>query len=124
MVLAGFGLDLAEAALRTLCDCTLFGTHALKAVDATRRLSFPNTAKHTLAGDELEALVNNGNYPIVFVATLPIEGLKGEHTMVVIACDQVNVVVYDPLRGERRLPRTLFDTAWAMMHNLAILVQR
>ena len=27
------------------------------------------------------------------------------------------VTVYDPLQGERNLPRSTFDTAWAMMHN-------
>jgi hypothetical protein len=43
--------------------------------------------------------------------------------MVVIAIDDDFVNVYDPLQGERLLPRTTFDTAWAMMRNLAILVQ-
>ena len=36
MVLSGFGLELTEAELRTLCDCTPLGTEALKAVDAAR----------------------------------------------------------------------------------------
>jgi hypothetical protein len=30
--------------------------------------------------------------------------------------------VYDPLHGERHLPRATFESAWAMLHNLAILV--
>jgi Peptidase_C39 like family len=33
------------------------------------------------------------------------------------------VNVRDPLQGERLLPRSTFDTAWAMMRNLVILVQ-
>lgn len=124
MVLSSFGLELQEAELRTLCDCTIYGTDALKAVDAMRNLGFSKTAKHTLSVDELKAQLNCGNYPIVFVNTLPIDGIKGGHALVVIAVDQVHASVYDPLQGERLLPRATFDTAWAMMHNLAIIIQR
>jgi hypothetical protein len=38
MVLASYGRELSEAALRVLCDCTPFGTEALKAVHAVRQL--------------------------------------------------------------------------------------
>jgi hypothetical protein len=40
IVLAHLGLTLTETELRTLCDCTPFGTDALKAVDAVRQLGF------------------------------------------------------------------------------------
>jgi ABC-type bacteriocin/lantibiotic exporter with double-glycine peptidase domain len=43
-VLASFGLDIPESELRTLCDTTIFGTAALKAVDAARALGFTGTA--------------------------------------------------------------------------------
>jgi|GEM_PF-6321722 len=36
MVLSSFGLDIAEAELRVRCDCTVFGTDALKSVDTAR----------------------------------------------------------------------------------------
>ena len=123
MVLAGLGLAVAESELRALCDCTPFGTGALKAVDAARRLGFAGTAKHTLSADELAALVGRAAYPIVFVNTLPIDGVKGEHAFVVLEVSGASVVVADPLLGERTLPRATFDAAWAMMHNLAILVE-
>jgi ABC-type bacteriocin/lantibiotic exporter with double-glycine peptidase domain len=123
MVFSHLGLEFQEAELRTLCDCTPFGTEALKAVDAARRLGFSKTAKHRLAADELAAQVSHSVYPIVFVNLLPIDGVKGQHAMVVMAVDQVNVTVSDPLQGERILPRATFDAAWAVMHNLAILVQ-
>jgi ABC-type bacteriocin/lantibiotic exporter with double-glycine peptidase domain len=124
IVLASLGLELSEAALRTLCDCTPFGTEALKAVDAARQLGFPQTVKHTLPTRELEAQVRRGIYPIVFVSTLPIDGIKGGHALVVIDMDQAGVSVYDPQQGERLLPRTTFDYAWVMIHNVAILVQK
>ncbi|GJD22030.1 hypothetical protein RIVM261_069860 [Rivularia sp. IAM M-261] len=43
--------------------------------------------------------------------------------MIVVALAPDIVTVYDPLQGERTLPRSTFDTAWALMHNLTILVQ-
>ncbi len=123
MVLAGLGRDISESELRAVCDCTAFGTDALKAVDAARRLGFAGAAEHTLRARELAALVGRGSHPIVFVNTLPIDGLKGEHAFVAVEIGEAAVVVYDPLLGERTLPRATFDAARAMMHDLAILVE-
>lgn len=61
--------------------------------------------------------------PIVFVNLLPIDGINDPHAIVVTAIDEDEVQVSDPLQGERLLPRSTFDTAWAMMRNLTILVQ-
>jgi ABC-type bacteriocin/lantibiotic exporter with double-glycine peptidase domain len=124
MVLATFGIDLSEADLRQRCDCTSFGTEALKAVDALRELGFIRTAKWTFSVEELIAHVDVGLFPIVFVNLLPIDGLKVAHAMVVAQIDRKGVRVYDPLLGERVLPRSTFDAAWAMMRNLVILVQQ
>jgi ABC-type bacteriocin/lantibiotic exporter with double-glycine peptidase domain len=124
MVLASLGRDLSEAALRARCDCTPFGTEALNAVEAMRQLGFPGTGKHTLSIDELVAEVRQGFYPIAFVNTLPIDGIRGGHALVIIGIDQTAVAVYDPLHGERHLPRATFESAWAMLHNLTILIQQ
>ncbi len=123
IVLSSFELDVSEAELRTLCDCTPFGTEALKAVDALRSLGFVRTAKWTLSIDELITQLSSGFIPIVFINLLPIDGIKIAHAVVVIAVDETNVSVYDPLQGERILQRFTFDPAWAMMHNLSIVVQ-
>jgi ABC-type bacteriocin/lantibiotic exporter with double-glycine peptidase domain len=123
MVLASLGQTLSEATLRALCDCTLFGTEAFKAVEAIRQLGFPGTAKQTLSTDELTAQIHQGLYPIVFVNTRPIDGITNSHALVVLSMDHASVAVYDPLYGERHLPHTTFVSAWAMMHNLAILIQ-
>jgi ABC-type bacteriocin/lantibiotic exporter with double-glycine peptidase domain len=122
MVLAGYGLEMQEVALRTLCDCTVFGTEALQAVNAVRRLGFAQTMKATLSMVELEDQLQRGSYPIVFVNTFPIDGIKGGHAVVVLDIQQAGITVYDPLQGERVLPRAPFTTAWAMMHNLVILI--
>jgi ABC-type bacteriocin/lantibiotic exporter with double-glycine peptidase domain len=123
MVLTSFGRALSEAELRALCDCTPFGTEALNAVDAVRQLGFVGTGKYTLSIDELATQIRRGLSPIVFVNTLPIDGIPGGHALVVVSVDQTDVPVYDPLYGERHLSRATFESAWAMLHNLTILIQ-
>jgi ABC-type bacteriocin/lantibiotic exporter with double-glycine peptidase domain len=122
MVLSGLGLEISEAELRERCDCTPFGTEALKAVDAARDLGFPQTVKCNLVWDELTAQLNRGLYPIVFVNLLPIAGVKDAHAIVVLEVNATHVSVLDPLQVERALPISTFSSAWAMMNNLAILV--
>lgn len=125
MVLSGFGLDLTEVRLRELCDCSpLFGTEAMRAVDAARGLGFAGTAKYTLRYDELRGLVDGGRYPIAYLSLEAIGGTEESHAVVVIGADDEAVRIYDPLHGERRLPRQSFTTGWAARHNLVILVER
>ena len=124
MVLGSFGVDISESALRTRCDCTPYGTDALMAVDAARALGFAKTAKYTLSLEELQTVVTGGRCPIVFVDLHPIDGLDAIHAMVVVDVSEQEVVVLDPLRGERRFPVYVFTAAWARRHNLVMLVVR
>ena len=124
MVLGNFGVDISESALRTRCDCTPYGTDALMAVDAARALGFVKTAKYTLTLEELKTVVRSGHCPIVFVDLNPIDGLDAIHAMVVVDVSEQEIVVLDPLQGERRLPVYVFTAAWAKRHNLAMLVVR
>ncbi|PSF32652.1 hypothetical protein C7H19_21215 [Aphanothece hegewaldii CCALA 016] len=124
MVLSEQGFTLSEAELRNLCDCTPLGTEALKAVDAVRQLGFTKSAKLTLNLQELISLVDLGFFPIVFVNLLPIDGIRGGHAIIVVGVESNQVSVYDPLQGERIIDRSTFETAWAMMHNLTILIKK
>ena len=125
MVLGGFGVDIAESELREQCDCTpSYGTNALMAVNAARQLGFTRTAKYTLTLEELRTVVTDGHHPIVFVNLSPIDGTEDIHAVVVVGASQHEIIVLDPLKGERSLPLQAFSTAWAMRHNLAIIVER
>lgn len=124
MVFSGFGFDLSEDEIRTACDSTPLGTDALKAIDAARQWGFAQTAKHTITVEDLFALVVGGHYPIVFVSLSPIYGIGGTHALVVVDVQASAVTVYDPLKGERVLPLQTFITAWALRHNLAIIVKK
>lgn len=124
MVLLSFGLDIAEEELRVRCDCSVFGTDALKTVDGARQLGFNGTAKHTLSLPEIERLLSSGHCPIVLLDLRPIDGIRGTHAMVVVGMTASVVNVYDPARGERFLSRRSFVAAWTLQNNLAIIVQQ
>ena len=117
-------MEIAEADLRERCDCTPYGTDALLAVDAARQLGFAATAKHTLTLEELRTVVTEGWHPMVFVDLSPIDGVEDVHTLVVVAVSQYEVSVLDPFNGERLIPLQAFSTAWALRHNLAMIVAR
>ena len=124
MVLLSYGVDVVESERRALCDCTPFGTEALRVVDAARKLGFARTAKHTLTLAELERELERGLRPIVYVNLLPLDGIKDAHAFVVVTHGEDSLTVYDPLRGERAITRTVFAAAWAAMRNLAFLIEK
>lgn len=124
MVFESFGIVLAESELRERCDCTpLYGTNAFAAVEVARSLGFLQTAKYTLSLTELAELISDGYHPIVYVILLPIDEVNDPHALVVIGLNESEITVLDPLKGERSLPLQNFIDAWAMKHNLAILVR-
>lgn len=123
MVMAGFGQAVEEAELRRLCDCTFEGTRAVNALNAARQLGFANSTKHNLTIGELEAIVADGWFPIVFVDLTPLDGGYEAHAFVVIAINQFAVQVLDPVRGERLIPRDMFSLIWELRRRLTILVE-
>jgi predicted double-glycine peptidase len=122
MVLSRFGVETSEEELRLLCDSIDSGTEALKAVDAARRLGFSGSGKHNLLLGELKALVEDGNFPIVYVNLFPLKEQFVQHALVVIEMDEEFVTVYDPSVGECQLPIDKFSLAWRLQRNLTILV--
>jgi len=124
MVIGSFGLDIPESELRAHCDSTIIGTDALKAVEAARELGFTGTAKHTLTLDDLREVTAAGHYPVAFVSLLPLDANPDIHAVVVVTLTKQDVLILDPLQGERRIPLQIFNTAWMMSRNLAILIQR
>lgn len=90
MVLSGFGLDLTEDRLRELCDCNpLFGTDAMRAVEAARDLGFTKTAKYTLQYEELRRLVEDGRHPIAYLSLEAIGGTEESHAVVVVEAEKL-----------------------------------
>lgn len=66
MVIGAFGVEVDEARLRALTDCTPLGTEAFQVVEAARRLGFTASRKHTLTSiEELDRLLGEGLVPSV-----------------------------------------------------------
>lgn len=125
MVLSALGVDIDEAKLRELVDCTRFGTEAFQLVQAARKLGFGSTRKHTLGSlDELLQLLDEGHFPIVYVDLWPLTGgVCGQyHSFVITAVGRESLSVLDPLIGERIIPRDEFEAAWGETRWLTIVV--
>jgi ABC-type bacteriocin/lantibiotic exporter with double-glycine peptidase domain len=123
MVLLTMGTDISEAELRERCDCTIFGTTALMAVDALRALGFTRSRKVVSSGQAIADDLNLGRLPIVFLNLLPIDGIKVAHAVVLTAIEEHYIYVCDPRLGERVIARSTFEAGWAMMRGLAILIE-
>ncbi|MGE0882004.1 MAG: hypothetical protein AB7P14_00540 [Blastocatellales bacterium] len=86
--------------------------------------SFSKSSIANLTSGELEKLIEDGYFPIVYVDLRPIEAKFGFHSFVVVAVDKAEILVLDPACEERSLPHSTFATAWASQRNLAIVVER
>ena len=125
MVLEALGIHLDEAQLRELSGCSPLGTNAFQLIEAARQLGFTASRKYTLASlEELESLVAEGFFPIVYVDMWPLRGGRSgqNHALVVIAVDPERVTVLDPLVGENGMSREDFQVAWAEMRFLTIVI--
>lgn len=122
MVLAGFGLSISEEKLRQMCDCTIFGTEALQAVEAARQLGFVETSKTNLTLLQLHSLVETSINPIVYVELMPIDQIWGIHALVVEKINSNFVTVLDPLKGERSINKAVFEAAYRLTKGLTIIV--
>ncbi|HEU0186051.1 MAG TPA: cysteine peptidase family C39 domain-containing protein [Blastocatellia bacterium] len=128
MVLSHFNLSVSEAELRARCDCTIFGADPPYVVDVARQLGFSKTDIQNLSPDELQSILAEGLYPIVYVSLLPIDASEGSQALVAldmdVDIDDGAVTVYDPDHGERVLPLGAFLKAWELKRNLAIIVDK
>ncbi|HLE62572.1 MAG TPA: hypothetical protein VI750_05525 [Pyrinomonadaceae bacterium] len=68
-------------------------------------------------------MLTDGHYPIVYVSLAPIDGVSVTHALVLLEMDESAVTVLDPLQGKRKISLPTFSAAWAMRHNVAILIR-
>ena len=54
----------------------------------------------------------------------PLIGIRQAHAVVIISISNDAVTMYDPEFGERSIPHPIFSVAWALRHNLAVLIER
>jgi hypothetical protein len=69
------------------------------------------------------AIVEQHRESIVLASLMPIDSQKCLHAFVVIGFIGQGIIVLDPLSAERLLPIETFIAAWAVSHNLTILIE-
>jgi hypothetical protein len=72
----------------------------------------------------ISVLLEQGNFPIVFLDRLPIDGEFAIHTVIPVRITRKSVTCLDPLFGERRIPRKLFERARARLDQAAVVCIR
>jgi ABC-type bacteriocin/lantibiotic exporter with double-glycine peptidase domain len=125
MVLAYLGILETEEKLIELSDCMPDGTRPLGLIDAAKHYGFKETRKYNqLSLDDLKYMIEQKLYPIVYVGVCLSSLTRPEkHSLVVVAIDEINVEVLDPLRGAIVLSHEEFESDWINTRRLAILVK-
>ncbi len=69
-------------------------------------------------------LLAHETYAIVYVDRTPLDGEFAIHTVIPIRITQRTVTFLDPLRGERRVPRRLFEDAHRRLAFAAVICKQ
>lgn len=124
MVLEHLGVVKSEEDLRTETGTTFLGSDALSVVRAAKNLGFLESSKHNLTFEELVEAINQGFFPIVYLAmrfnpTFPVQ----IHAVVVIEIDDRSVFTLDPAQGGQ-VTHTVeaFSGMWGLMRGMTILI--
>jgi len=118
MVLAALDVEKSEAELRSLCECDETGTSPSNAVKAAVECGL-DAYKANLIFEELEDLILQGMFPIVF--TRVFENSNYSHAVVVYKISKEKVFVLDPETGECKLDINVFVEIWS--RGLTIIVE-
>lgn len=129
-ILAGYGVVISERELRECCETDEFGTLPSSAVRCAQSLDFDASSPRLTDLYELIAIVESAQTAvIVFVNLSVICGLNVIHSVVVEMIDPTNETIevlnpaHEPL-GYHQWPLSLFEVAWRMARNQAVLIAR
>jgi len=124
MVLAALGDERSEVDCATLLNSYDFGTPSSRVkllVQAGYQVQY---GRFSL--DQLQAHLNNGLLPIVFVRAdlLPWADFSGFHALVLVECTPSDVALLDPAQddGPTRLAKDGFLIAWEEFDCLAAII--
>lgn len=126
MVMESYGVSVPEATIRVAANCD-DGTYPSDLAEAAIHFGFHLTQYFLLQTPlpavlgELQAMLAQGYFPIVFVKEWP-HLLK--HAVIILASSDQGLLVLDPIRGERTINQNQFEEAWTRALRELILVQR
>lgn len=126
MVMAAFGAEVVERAIREKSDCDEEGTDREKLARAARQFGFGRsraeewgTDPHT-GSTQLQALLAQGIYPIVYLKMPP---PFPTHAVIVLSVTEDKVRVLDPYHGPRSLLKQQFIEEWTLTRQKIIIIE-
>ena len=121
MILAYHGVDISEDDLIYMCNCDREGTWPSDVVEAAKKLGFEKTSKDRLTIEALIAMLQRGEFAIVWIARGNIR-----HTVVPVGVVGNSIEILDPAHQEGTLsvPLDTFLEEWDRQGRLAVVVRR
>lgn len=123
MVLAAEDDERDEAEILALVRDPEIGIAPGQAIDAARRLGYPDSYFGSSDLDELRAWLADGRWPIVYLGSP--NPLFAIHAVVVVEVTPEAVVLYDPEDGGRADIMWLaeFEERWTAYQSIAVIVE-
>jgi len=122
MVLAYWGVELAEAYLRDCCSTTSLGTRFVDAAECIRQLDLKADNITNATMSDLRLWLADGCFPVVSLNLFPLTTKWAAHAVVVVAMSESAVTYLDPLWGQRTSDLIPFEQAWQMRRGKVLLV--
>ncbi|HDH41571.1 MAG TPA: hypothetical protein ENG12_04115 [Candidatus Altiarchaeales archaeon] len=124
MALKFFGYKITLSEIEDICGTDITGTDIDRAVDNLRDAGYRIEIKN-LTLRELKTHLKGGMPVITIVNTYYFPWIKSfsSHAVVVIGFTENEVVVNDPLEGEKKCSYERFLHAWRLYNNLSIIVK-
>lgn len=122
MLLAHHGVEVDEATLRRKCRTQEFGTYAKDILACAREFGFAATIEH-LSLEQLQRLIDQGVFPIVYINMFPTSSTPYVHTAIVENYEADRLLLVDPNTGSWEIQVSDFLEAWEIHGNMALVLQ-
>ena len=122
ILLAHHGTNIDEATLRQKCKTREFGTYARDIVACAHEFGFTATIEH-LTIEQLQLLIDQGVFPIVYINMFPTSQTPYVHTVIVENYDADHLLLIDPNTGPWEIRVADFLEAWQIHGNMALVLR-
>jgi ABC-type bacteriocin/lantibiotic exporter with double-glycine peptidase domain len=122
MLLAYQGTHVSEADLFQEIAPLRGGLPLEELAQLARRLGF-HAGIRQLGVSQLAELIDRGTFPIVYLDRSSLDGEFAVHAVIPVRVTQQFVTFLDPLRGERRVSKRKFESAWRRLDHVCVICE-
>ena len=120
--IAHHGIEIDETTLCRKCKTQKFGTYARDVLACAREFGFTATIEH-LSLEQLQLLVDQGVFPIVYINMFPTSQVPYVHTVIVEDHEANWLLLIDPNTGPWEIRVPDFLEAWEIHGNMALVLR-